>query len=144
VVAEMQSGTETIRSLKGQKLNQQNINANASETTNTSANTWGLIDAMFGEHTEFRSKMEALRSPKRVKKMIKQMVSGSTQSEAVAELELLMKAMRSAHINRATESRDALIGVNMDIVEKSVPLDSGACEAEISQYKMDWNVYTIS
>ncbi len=111
---------------------------------NDNATAWNVIDSMFGDHSEFRSKMEALRSPKRVKKMVKQMVSGATQSEAIAELELLMKAMRSVHVNRATESRDALLGVNMDMVMKPEPLEKGACEAEIAQHKMDWNVYTIS
>ena len=36
------------------------INANASEI-NTSMNTWGIINSKFGEHSEFRIKMEELK-----------------------------------------------------------------------------------
>ena len=115
----------------------QNDNATAS------VNTWSVINAVFGESAEFRSEMEYLRSPKRFKGMVKEVVAGMSQSESVTMWNDMLGAANMVQSKRIIELSEALEGVNLDAVEMPEPLDKDACEDERTQSRNDWNIYTL-
>ena len=121
-------------------MERQNDRATALNTNNIN---WNEVANHLKANADFRNDMDTLRSPKRFKRAVKEMVASMTISERIADYALYLDVANEFANKTLGEIQDSLVGVNLDMVHEPEPLDKDATDDEVMQHKTDWALYSL-